>query len=379
MIETIVTKQTRKNCKSSGNRCVMEKKREKSATKRTEKRQQSPGYNLTGLLFATGGAVLVTVILIMGVFQMYLKRFQGEKGGQTYEEYYVMLTQDKKSDFWQAIYESAYLEGLSQGVYIDLLSNDLSQDYSIQELMDIAIYAKVDGIIVEADESLRMTEQINKAVSAGIPVVTLYGDNTQSERCSYVGLGYYDIGREYGRQILRIAGEKGKSQNVAMLVEAGSEKTSQNIVISGIQETIAQENTDETLSFQYSMIAVDGASDFTVEESIRDLFMQEEIPDIIVCLGARDTACVYQAVVDYNKVGQVSILGYYTSEAILKGIDRGVIDATIMVDTAQMGRYCVDALKEYKSLGNTSEYFAADISLIDKNNIEQYMGDSADE
>lgn len=354
----------------------MEKKRKKE---KTEKTGQSPNYHLTGLLWATGGAVLVTVLLIISVFQMYLRRFQGEKGGQSYQEYYVMLTQDRKSDFWQSVYESAYQEGLVQGVYVDFLSDDLAQNYSVQELMDIAIYSEVDGIIVEADESRRMTEQIDKAVTAGIPVVTLYGDNTQSKRCSYVGLAYYDIGREYGRQILRIAGEEQKSQNVAVLVEAGSTKSSQNIVISGIQETIAQENGDEALSFQYSMIAVDGSSDFTVEESIRDLFMQENIPDIIVCLNARDTACVYQAVVDYNKVGRVSILGYYTSEAILKGIDRSVIDATIMVDTGQMGRYCVDALTEYKSLGNTSEFFAADIALIDKNNIAEYMEGSADE
>jgi len=44
-----------------------------------------------------------------------------------------------------------------------------------------------------------------------------------------------------------------------------------------------------------------------------------------------------------------------------------------------MGRYCVEAVAEYELLGNTSDYVAADITLIDKNNISYYMGGGADE
>ena len=29
-------------------------------------------------------------------------------------------------------------------------------------------------------------------------LVTLYGDNTHSARCSFVGVGSYNLGREYG-------------------------------------------------------------------------------------------------------------------------------------------------------------------------------------
>ena len=127
------------------------------------------------------------------------------------------------------------------------------------------------------------------------------------------------------------------------------------------------------------MTAIDDSTTFTVEESIRNLFMQEDVPDIIICLNELNTACVYQAVVDYNKVGEVRILGNYISDTILRGIYRSVIDATVTVDTEQLGRYCVDALAEYELLGNTSDYFAADITLIDKNNISDYMGGNEDE
>ncbi len=344
----------------------------------TEKKS-SKKYNLTWLMWAAIGAVVVTVILIISVFKVYLRRFQNDNSAQNYSGYYVMIVEDRKSDFWQAIYESAYEAGLKADIYVDLFGENLSQNYSRQELMQIATYSDVDGIIVQADESRRMTELIDRAVDAGIPVVTLYSDSTNSKRCSYVGVGNYDIGREYGRQVLKIGKAKGESQDVMLLVDANSGDSSQNIVWSGIQETILRENDNEEIEYHLSMTAIDDSTTFTVEESIRDLFMKEEMPDIIICLNELNTACVYQAVVDYNKVGKVRILGNYSSDTILKGIYRSVIDATVAVDTQQMGKYCVDALVEYELLGNTSDYFAADITLIDKNNISDFMGGDEDE
>lgn len=344
-----------------------------------ERNNKKETYSFNRLLWVALGAVVATVVLILLVFQIYLKQFQNDSNAENYSLYYVMIVEDRKSDFWRGIYESAYEAGLEQDIYMDLLGDNLSQNYSKLELMKIATYAGVDGIIIEADESLRMTEAINTATDAGIPVVTLYADNTQSKRCSYVGISNYDIGREYGRQVLKIANRKMESQDVLVLLDANSGDTSQNIVWSGIQETIMQGNDNEEIHFNMYMAAIDDSNTFTVEESIRDLFMQEEVPDIIICLNELNTSCVYQAVVDYNKVGEVSILGYYNSATILKGIYRSVIDATISVDVEQMGRYCVDALTEYRALGNTSDYFAVDITLIDKDNVSEYMGGMEDD
>lgn len=344
----------------------------------TEKNRKNK-LSYTGLLLATAATVVATVTLIILVFQVYLKRFQSDNNADTYSTYYVMIVEDRKSDFWRGIYESAHAIGLEQDIYVDLLGDNLSQNYSKLDLMQIAIYSDVDGIIIQADESKRMTEMINSAVEADIPVVTLYTDNTQSNRMSYVGISNYDVGREYGRQVLDIANRKRRSQDVLVLVGTNSGDTSQNIVWSGIQETIMKENADEDIHFTLSMAAIDDSNTFTVEESIRNLFMQEDIPDIIICLNELNTSCVYQAVVDYNKVGEVSILGYYSSDTILKGIYRSVIDASVTIDTEQMGQYCVDALTEYEMYGNTSDYFAADITLIDKDNISDYMGGDEDD
>ena len=295
---------------------------------------------------------------------------------------------------------------MAENVYVDWLGDDLFQGYSVEEQMQIAIASGVDGIIVTANENTEMTELVNKAAEENIPVVTLYGDNTQSARCSFVGIGSYNLGHEYGRLALQIIREKLAGQGVglvsvqgnetifeqvkvgsrerpvrvAVLVNAYAQGLDQYILCSGIQETIEQER-GENLEIELELISVDDTNAFSVEESIRDTFMEREIPDIIICLNELHTTCVYQAVVDINKVGQVNILGYYDSDTIINAIDMNVIYATVAIDTKQMGQFCIKALQEYHELGYTSQYFTADIRLIQKEDVEEYLGkgDSVDE
>jgi len=89
-----------------------------------------------------------------------------------------------------------------------------------------------------------------------------------------------------------------------------------------------------------------------------------------------NTTCVYQAVVDYNKVGKINIIGYYDSDTICRAIERNVIYATISVNTKQLGMNCVSALDEYKESGHVSEYFSVDILLITSDNVSEYLGDA---
>lgn len=335
--------------------------------------------NFTLILVATTLFVVVTSIIGIGFFRFYMNHFKETEDETRYQGYYALITEERKSSFWQSVYQGAYEAGVKENAYVEMLGSNLSTTYSREDLMRIAIDSGVDGIIVEADETKQMAELINEAVDAGIPVVTLYGDSTQSNRISFVGVGSYNLGREYGRQILQIAEEQEKDRvKVSVLVNSYTQNSSQNILCSGIQETVENANKSGT-DIEITLVSVDNTNAFSVEESIRDIFMENELPDIIICLNELNTTCVYQAVVDYNKVGQVNILGYYDSETIIKAIDRNVIYATVSVDTEQMGQFCIDALTEYYDYGNTSQYFTADIAFIDKDNVSRYLGGGEDE
>ena len=333
-------------------------------------------------LLLTAVCILMTVVMAVYVLRFYQNGLGEETEQETYDRYYIMITEDSKSSIWQSIYQGACERALEENVYVDWLGDNLFEEYSVEELLQIATASAVDGIIVTANETDELTELINGAVAEGIPVVTLYGDNTRSARCSFVGIGSYNLGREYGRQALEIISSEqiDKPCKVAVLVNAYEQDLDQNILCSGIQETIEKERSD-SMDIELSLISVDDTNEFSVEESIRDIFMEQEEPDIMICLSELTTTCVYQAVVDYNKVGEVNIIGYYDSDTIINAIDRNVIHSTVAIDTKQMGGFCIDALQEYHELGYTSQYFTADIKLIRKDNVAEYLekGDQDDE
>ena len=115
----------------------------------------------------------------------------------------------------------------------------------------------------------------------------------------------------------------------------------------------------------FSTFDVNTSTSFDAEEDIRDIFVhRNSLPDIMVCLDLISTECAYQALVDFNEVGNMDIVGYYASDTVLDGIRKGVISATLSLDAEEIGRLCIDALNEYCSLGHVSNYFNVGLEMI---------------
>ena len=335
-----------------------------------------PGKSNRALVIA--GICSVSFILLITIGSMFFFRMQMDRASrlmegasyESYESYYVMISSNQESSLWRSIYQGAVEAASESSAYVEMLGSNLSTDYSRQDLMRIAIASGVDGIILEADESGDFTELIDQADAAGIPVVTVMGDDTMSSRKSFVGVNNYNLGREYGRQVL-LSGEE--VQEVLVLMNSSMPDTSQNIIFSGIQETLIEAGRQDIRVYA---AAIEGDNTFAVEESVRNIFLeQEQTIDVLICLDELSTTCAYQAVVDFNRVGQVDIIGYYDSEAILRGIERNVIRSTIALDTKEMGAYSVEALEEYRSTDHVSDYFGVDTDLITIENVRDYLRD----
>lgn len=330
------------------------------------------------LVGMTGFLVIIMVVFILLYINLAGKQ-QGLDDMEKYSSYYVMITDDSESSFTRAVYEGAAAKARENDTYVELMGDNLSQKYTKEQYLDIAIASKVDGILIQADESESMTRLINTAVDAGIPVVTLFSDNTASNRCSYVGISSYNLGCEYGEQINKLLQSRDfPFETIKVMVLVNSEADNgQNLTCTAVRDTMnkEQKRLGKTKNVELSIVSVDTTNSFAVEESLRNIFItsKDEVPDIIVCLEEEETASCYQAVIDYNKVGEVSILGYFDSQTILRAIERNVIHSTITIDTAQMGAFCIQALKEYREMGNTSQYFAADLTLIDSGNVSEYL------
>ena len=314
--------------------------------------------------------IAVTVACFVYYGRSVSRILNGDESDRLKGKHYAFVCEDRQDGFYSAIFEGARKEAEARGDYLEKMGDNLAIEPDRYELMKLATDAGVDGIIVEAGETEAMKELIDRAGDEGIPVITVGSDNTSSSRKSYVGFGYYDLGINYGKEILKRASDEKK--RVLVLMSPDAEDSSQNIIFQGIRETI--EAADNSSSFSLETMAVPDASAFGAEESISALIMKDDrLPDIMICLNEIYTTCVCQALVDYNRVGQTVVYGFYENSTILSAIRKNIIYATMTMNTSQMGSYCIEALKDYEDAGFTNEFMPADIKVVNSANIYEYM------
>lgn len=120
----------------------------------------------------------------------------------------------QNNPFWMLVRSGAdvgteYLKNYNVEVdYIVL--GDVLDAQTINAGIDAAIVEEYDGIVV-TPFSPGTEVYIDKAVDAGIPVVTLYGESpVASKRTAFLGQDAYSAGQEAGKYISEQSGEPGK-------------------------------------------------------------------------------------------------------------------------------------------------------------------------
>ena len=310
--------------------------------------------------------ILIPLGLTVFGYKIYVGTSREIEQTASYDRHYVMITGNEDSVLWDSVYDSALEEAEKRGIYVERFGKGLAVEYERNQLLKMAVQASVDGIIVVGDESEETVAYINDAVDHGIPVVTVFNDCSGSRRQCFVGSNNYHVGEEYGEQIKEIlkANPKSYTRKVLVLMEENPKDASSNLILLGMRECL-EEELGEPCAVAIETAQVDNSGSFSAEEYIRDLFLDEkQVPDILICLSDIYTQCAYQAAVDYNKVGDVQILGYYCSDQLLDALSKDIVKATITPDTEKMGRLCVQALDEYERTGYTNGYEAVDLRIV---------------
>ncbi len=321
------------------------------------------------------GIVLVLFFATMAGLFYYRETINkiGEVKEEAYNEYprlYAYIADDPESQLSGRIYKEISEYAVQNNCFVEMTGQGLSTSYSKADRINIAISSKVDGIIIEGDDSEETKNLINKATRKGIPVVTVLSDSAGSSRKSFVGLNNYSLGTEYGNELAAIGKETNTYPlNVLILLDR-DDGNSDDIIHSAIQQAVLGKSI-----ILYSEV-VDTSTPFTAQEDVMnildDLSKKRQMPDVIICLNDRTTESAIQCIVEKNLVGKTTILGYYDSDTIKKAIDRGSVYATFAIETKTLASHCIKALNEYNNTGFVSEYSAASYILINRSNISQY-------
>lgn len=348
--------------------------------------------NITKANLSILAVIVMSVITLASVFvyrALIARTFNIDTGGSRYYTHHIaMVTESHADPFWENVWLAAKEEGAKSDAVVEWVGNALTEQYSLASLMEMAIAAKVDGIILQPDGSEEIKTLIARAIASGIPVITAMSDSAGSGRQGFVGYNSYDLGQLYGAQVRAAMAQTPNEYHAVVLFGNDVSENAQNIVYSSIRESLEGRNV--TLD----VVTIDNNSVFSSEEAIRELVVStpSEVvsgdmlpqlgknygPNMLICLDATNTICAYQAVVDHNKVGQIQILGYYDSDEILTAIDKRVIQATVAVDANRVGASCVATLMEFLNQGHTSDFTPVTLQLVTAANLKDYRAAHAE-
>lgn len=239
-----------------------------------------------------------------------------------------------------------------------------SDDYQDAiKYMNIAIDSKVDGIITHGYNTEEFTKLINKAEENKVPVVILDEDLPNSKRSAYVGTNGFETGSKAGTVVVKALNGKAK---VAIILE--SLHDGGNVKLDGFNNATKSYKGIKVETVKSSNQGILGATDVT-----QDILNNHPDVNAIVCTSSKDTIGVTQLVVDVNKVGDITIIGYDSTPEILSYIQKGVIYGTIVPGAYKIGNDSIKAMVTLKDNGRVSAYINTDSILITKGNLKDYI------
>ena len=104
-----------------------------------------------------------------------------------------------------------------------------------KEILESFITQKVDGIAISCLNGDFLTDTINRAVDAGIPVTTWDADAPKSKRLAFYGVDDLAAGRILAEQAVTLLGGKGK---VAVITSVGATNLQRRL--DGVKEVLAR-------------------------------------------------------------------------------------------------------------------------------------------
>jgi len=201
---------------------------------------------------------------------------------------------------------------------------------------DQAIARKPKGIAVFAVEPI-LEPSIDKAVEAGIPVVTILGDLPNTKRLAFVGSYQYDLGYIGGVNLAEAIGGEGQ---VAILSIPG-------VQMFDDREAGYRAAFDDFPGIEVVQVGDTKADTVTSINTAKDIMQRN--PELAAFAATDSTGGIgaATAVEELGKVGEVKIVSMDRNSDVLEKIKEGVVTGTVAQNDAAMAYWALLTLYTY--------------------------------
>lgn len=242
----------------------------------------------------------------------------------------VALITNGSSDFW-AIARSGVQEAeRSTGVVCDFHMPAEANAEAQQRLIETVVARGARALAISPLDSDNQVQALNEAAQA-LHLICVDSDAPRSKRLAYVGTDNVGAGRAAGGLLKEVLPSGGRIMLFVGRLDAQNAKER----MQGIREVIAGSG------IEIVDVRTDLGDPAKAKANVQDTLAAH--PDIagLVGLWSYDGPAILTAVEEAGRAGKVAIVTFDEEEAVLAGIERGVIAGTIVQDPWRFGHDAV--------------------------------------
>ncbi|MDR1138138.1 MAG: substrate-binding domain-containing protein [Synergistaceae bacterium] len=248
---------------------------------------------------------------------------------------YYMITFSSGIDYWKGCFEGFEKAAEIYGAKAEYTGGNLYDVNQEVTVFEQVVSQKPAGIAVTCINPDAFKEPIQKAIDAGIPVVTFDADSPDSGRYSYLGTENYNAGVAAGNAMAELCGAKGE---IGILQAPGQLNLQQRV--DGFRDTLTAKYPDMKI-----VQIVNGNMDQSEGAKVTASMLQAN-PNIVGIFATDDTSGVGAAIAvkESGKVSSVNIVSFDTAPGTLDLIKEGTIKASIAQGVYNMGFWSFEFL-----------------------------------
>ncbi|MDN4640801.1 sugar ABC transporter substrate-binding protein [Agreia sp. PsM10] len=250
---------------------------------------------------------------------------------------YAVVTHSGPGDaFWDRVKSGAEAAGADYGATITYNSDPDPAKQS--QLIDNAVAQGVDGIVVSMANPDGVRDSVEKAVAAGIPVVTINSGIERSAEfgaLTHIGQSETVAGEAVGTKLA----DAGAKNALCVIQEAG------NV---GLEERCKA--AASTFGGTMTNLQVDGTNDADVKATIKSKLQADPSIDGVLTLGGQYAIDAVGAVSESGSSAQIGT--FDLSEDVVAGVEDGSILFAVDQQPYVQGFLGITALSLYSTNGN---------------------------
>src|SRR6202158_75929 len=315
------------------------------------------------LHFATV-AVLLVLILSCG-------------GAHDSDEYFVLVSANSQVSYWKTAGAGFSNAAAQMKVRSDFMGPQNYDPKAERDAVDQAVQKKATGILLGVTDPALLKDSIDKAVAAGVPVITIDSDAPSSKRLFFIGTNNYQAGFTGGERLAKELNGKGNVVFFSMPDQSNLQER-----LRGYKEALAR--TPEIKITR--VVDIQGDPRIAFDTTTQIVGKERDKVDALVCLEAQSGKEVAGVLNSYHVTGKV-IMAMDTDPETLAWIQKGGIAATIAqkpYTMAFVGMQMLDNLYHHKppaldtdwskdSFAPIPSFVDTGSALIDKSNVDSFL------